>query len=95
MTDDVRKHCEFGGLAGPVADTTQRLKTAWDFACQWYQTEEIHRNINTIHAPFISSDVTSIEFAEFLASQYRVAMAKGIQIGREWDKHQQKGRWHE
>ena len=38
--NDVRKHCEFGGLAGPVADTTQRLRTAWDFACEWYRTEQ-------------------------------------------------------
>lgn len=88
---DVRKHCESGGLAGPVADTTQRRRTAWDFVCEWYRSEQIHHSINAIHGPYIPQDVKSKEFAEFLTDQYRLAMAKGIQIGKEWDKYQQKG----
>jgi hypothetical protein len=34
----------------------------------------------------IPRDVFSVEFAEWLCDQYRLAMAKGIQLGRDGDE---------
>jgi len=68
-----------------------KVKTPWEFACDWYQPEEIHRTLNRRRDPLtgdigeqIPEDVTSREFADWLTNQYRLAMNKGIQIGREW-----------
>jgi hypothetical protein len=68
-----------------------KVKTPWEFACDWYQPDEIHRTLNRRRDPLtgniseqIPEDVTSREFAEWLTDQYRLAMNKGIQIGREW-----------
>jgi hypothetical protein len=64
--------------------------SAWETACKWYSPDEIHRTIlakqskphlldNWPNEP-IPADVTSREFAEWLCDQYRLAMAKGIQL---------------
>lgn len=65
------------------------LPSPWDFACGWYQPDEIYRAINRLREPLtgdrskqIPEDVTSREFAEWLTHQYRLAMNKGIEIGQ-------------
>lgn len=63
-------------------------KTPWDFACEWYRPEEIRKYISMpkeFGVSVIPEDVYSKEFAEFLCEQYRLAMNKGIEIGRNWD----------
>lgn len=58
----------------------------WTFVCDWYKVEEIHRCINrkieTGEAD-IPKDPTSIEFAEWLTEQYRLAMARGATLAIE------------
>jgi len=62
------------------------VKTPMQIAAEWYQTEEIarcireHPDCNTFDP--IPTDVRSDVFAEWLTRQYRLAMAKGIQLGR-------------
>lgn len=60
-----------------------QMRRGWDFACAWYSVEEIEHGIKR-QPETVPSDVNSREFAEFLTEQYRLAMAKGIQIGRDW-----------
>lgn len=67
-------------------------KTPWEFCCEWYKPGEIAWSIARMRAGFggfaieannkIPEDVYSPEFAEWLTHQYRLAMNKGIQIGR-------------
>lgn len=59
----------------------------WYFACQWYGVEEIHRSLNRSetqrqlgYLPAVPTDVYSLEFAEWLAEQYRLAMRKGAEL---------------
>ena len=62
--------------------------TPWQIACKWYDADEIHRSILGHQRraalgdmmPPIPADVTSREFAEWLCNEYRLAMAKGIQL---------------
>jgi hypothetical protein len=62
--------------------------TSWDKACEWYTEEEVYRCIQqTRSITFeprhkIPDDIYSREFAAWMTEQYRLAMAKGIQIGR-------------
>lgn len=61
-------------------------KTPWEFACEWYTPDEIAQSIRYRHHSDSSSlkiptDIDSQAFAEWLSEQYRLAMAKGIQIG--------------
>lgn len=63
------------------------VRRPWDFACQWYGVDEIHRAINREErlkhpgdVPKVPADVTSREFAEWLANQYRHAMRKGAEL---------------
>lgn len=70
-------------------------KSAWEFACDWYKPGEIAWSIARSRSGFgsfkiensagnsakIPTDVYSQEFAEWLTEQYRLAMAKGIEIG--------------
>lgn len=63
------------------------VRRPWDFACQWYGVDEIHQAINREErlrhlgdVPAVPSDVTSREFAEWLANQYRHAMRKGAEL---------------
>jgi hypothetical protein len=72
--------------------TPMKVETPWEFACGWYRTEEIHQCLNRSHRTFglpgeeryknIPHDHSSVEFAEWLANEYRLAMTKGIQIGQ-------------
>ena len=57
-------------------------QTPIEFANEWYRTDDIARCIADAGPCKIPHDVHSREFAEWLTDQYRLAMAKGIQIGR-------------
>lgn len=65
------------------------IHSPYRFACDWYDVESIHRSINARHSQAgndhekIPIDVCSLEFAEWLAEQYRLAMAKGAQLAIE------------
>ena len=62
------------------------VRRPWEFACQWYDVDDIHRCITQKLQPAfggnidIPSDVASREFAEWLADQYRLAMRKGAEL---------------
>lgn len=64
-------------------------KTPWEIAVDWYDSDSIERAIRNSGTdafgawPAIPHDVYSRQFAEWLTQQYRLAMAKGIQLGRE------------
>jgi hypothetical protein len=60
----------------------------WEFAVDWYKVDQIHHTLNSNdrrRGP-IPEDHKSREFAEWMAHEYALAMHKGIEIGREWDK---------
>ena len=63
------------------------VRRSWDFACQWYGVDHIHEAISRQElvkhpgdVPAVPRDVTSREFAEWLAEQYRHAMRKGAEL---------------
>lgn len=58
-------------------------KSPWEFVSGWYTVDDIKRARPTTTIP---PDVYSDAFAEWLTEQYRLAMSKGIQIGREWER---------
>jgi hypothetical protein len=60
-----------------------RRITEWEFACEWYQPDAVYRSMasNASKVPVTVSE----EFAAWMAEQYRLAMRKGIEIGRNWD----------
>jgi len=56
-----------------------------EFAREWYDAESIHKAIiRRSHAPGdlppVPADVTSKEFAGWMANQYQLAMCKGMEI---------------
>lgn len=57
----------------------------WTFVCDWYKVEEIRRCINRKieSGEAVVPDPTSIEFAEWLTEQYRLAMARGATLAIE------------
>jgi hypothetical protein len=71
-----------GGLTAPM--TTP----AWEFCCDWYRPDEIERSIaESFWRPSAlgarpPENILSREFAEWLCDQYRLAMNKGIQVGK-------------
>lgn len=62
------------------------VRRPWEFACQWYDVDDIHRCITQKLTPAfggeidIPNNVASREFAEWLADQYRLAMRKGAEL---------------
>jgi len=66
---------------------------AWKTACDWYKPNQIYASLTKTKASQlgwprqynidIPANVRSHAFAEWLTEQYRLAMAKGIQIGQE------------
>ena len=66
-------------------DNPYSNKTPFEIACEWYKVGDIRRSIffsfDSPNSP--PSNVESFEFAEWLTAQYRLAMAKGIEIGRQ------------
>lgn len=65
----------------------------WDFVCGSYRPDEIERSIaESFWRPSALGsrpprDVRSYEFAVWLCDQYRLAMNKGIQLGKSRDRH--------
>ena len=64
-------------------------RTPWEIAEAWYDVEGIERAIRNSGTDepgtwrAVPHDVYSRQFAEWLTQQYRLAMAKGIQLGRD------------
>ena len=65
-------------------------ESAFDFASRWYNADSVYSYIQRQHdgRPFTMDqpdpmpvNVKSREFANWLTNQYRLAMAKGIEIG--------------
>lgn len=62
-------------------------KTPSEIAEKWYSEDEVHRILQP-GTPFtgihdeIPNDHTGRDFSRWLTNQYRLAMAKGIQLGR-------------
>lgn len=62
------------------------VRRPWEFACQWYDVDDIHLCITSKLNPAfggtvdIPKDTTSREFAEWLAGEYRLAMRKGAEL---------------
>ncbi len=71
-------------------------RTPWEIAVAWYDEAGIVRAIHESGTgefgawDKIPSDVTSAAFAKWLTHQYRLAMAKGIQLGRDGSEDQVK-----
>jgi hypothetical protein len=70
---------------GPSTRVQSITQHPYQFACQWYKAEEIHRSIlSTQNSLGLKrsppGDVFSQEFAEFLAEEYRLAMTKGAEL---------------
>lgn len=55
--------------------------SAWEIAERWYGEHQIRDDIARNGG--VPQDVSSAEFAAWLTEQYRLAMAKGIQFGRD------------
>jgi hypothetical protein len=55
------------------------MKQPIEIAEAWYSTVSIHNGLQRNSPP---SDTQSLEFAAWLCNEYKLAMAKGIQIGR-------------
>lgn len=60
----------------------ERRRSPWDIAEEWYGLKDIANGIQQ-NKHEIPADVQSEDFAKWLTHQYRLAMAKGIQLGRE------------
>ena len=66
------------------------MKTAWKIAESWYKQDQVKRSLlfrgvrheTRLGDDAVPEDVRSPEFAKWLTNQYRLAMAKGIEIGR-------------
>lgn len=64
------------------------VQNPFEFARRWYDVDSIYRGLVRLEptfqigkkTPAIPSDVRSREFAEWLAGQYRLAMAKGAEL---------------
>ena len=65
-------------------------KDPWQFACDWYNAEQIHKSLQMQriegHYNPVPNDVSGMRFAEWLTHQYRLAMHKGIEIGKRMEK---------
>ncbi len=59
-------------------------ETPFEFAEKWYSVPQTH-NYMTTHED-VPTDVRSLEFAEWLTTNMRLAMAKGINIGVEMER---------
>ncbi len=57
-------------------------RSPWDIAESWYTIPDVAACVRR-HDANIPNDVQSEQFARWLTHEYRLAMAKGIQLGRE------------
>ena len=63
---------------------SNKLKTPWEFACDWYTVEKTWAYLQDRQPDGdVPSDVRSIEFAEWLTHQMRLSMARGVLHGRQ------------
>lgn len=61
----------------------------WEFACKWYRESEIEHSLKTGDVTTrIPDPADSAKFAAWLTHEYRLAMNKGIEIGRNWEHNQ-------
>lgn len=64
-------------------------KTPWEIAEGWYEVDDVYRSLQRAGTDSfgaldkVPSNVQSREFAAWLTHQYRLAMAKGVQLGRD------------
>lgn len=71
-----------------TAGEAMSLTTPHEIAKEWYGFEEIHRALQQAGTDSfgaceaIPPDIKSEKFSRWLTHQYRLAMAKGIVIGR-------------
>ena len=64
-------------------------RTPWEIAEAWYNAEQIHGCIVRHKCrPPIPADTQSREFAVWLTHEYRLAMSKGVQLGRDGSEDQ-------
>ena len=61
---------------------TKLRKSGWDIAVGWYDESAIAWAIRN-GGQKIPEDIYSPDFAIWLTDQYRLAMAKGVQLGRD------------
>jgi hypothetical protein len=68
-------------------DNMRQKRTPFDIADSWYSEEEVFNYLqkNDIRDSFskVPTDIKSKEFARWLTLQYKLAMSKGIQLGRD------------
>ena len=60
------------------------------FARDWYNPASIRHTISRNAGSDIPTDHDSDEFATWLCGEYRLAMAKGIEIGRQQELDRQR-----
>ena len=71
-----------------IPATKSKRETPWEIAEKWYRVDEIAIGLSKAGSsefgalPTLPKDVNSVQFATWLTHQYRLAMAKGIQLGR-------------
>ncbi len=69
-------------------------RTPFEIAESWYNEDQIHssiircRDLKGPSSEKVPTDVHSKEFARWLTTQYRLAMAKGVQLGRDGSEDQ-------
>jgi len=59
------------------------MRTDWEKACDWYRVDNVAHAIKSESGDEIPTDVRSREFAVWLTNEYRLAMAKGMQLARD------------
>jgi len=80
---------ENSGPSNASVDPVVMRRTPLEIAESWYDSEGIEKAIMSAgdgsfgDSGQIPPDVKSKEFAKWLTCQYRLAMAKGIQLGRD------------
>lgn len=67
---------------------TYSKQNAWEFARGWYTEQSVRLGLNLHPNPVRDRDI-DYEFVKWFTEQLRLAMAKGIDIGRRWDEEQQ------
>lgn len=96
MPDPKPGDCYRKGSIERVGEMQLKRKTGWEIAVGWYDEEAIarciqQRSVEKSSVDKIPEDVYSPEFAKWLTHQYRLAMAKGVQLGRDGSEDQSDG----
>ena len=79
---------------GSLICSAATRRTPFEIAESWYDAQSVHRSIlrcRDLKGPSsetVPTDVHSEEFAKWLTTQYRLAMAKGVQLGRDGSEDQ-------